>query len=137
MLNHIVLAGRLTKDPELRRTQSGVAVTSFTLACDRDRAPQGQDRETDFIDIVAWRNTAELVSKYFTKGRMAVVSGRLQIRNWNDKEGNKRRSAEVVADNIYFGDSKREERSDADDSGLKTPEYFAELDDSDEFPLRR
>ena len=106
MLNHIVLMGRLTRDPELRRTGSGVAVASFTLAVDRDYAVQGAEKETDFVDIVAWRNTAEFVSKYFTKGRMAVVSGRLQIRNWQDKEGNKRRSAEVVADNVYFGDSK-------------------------------
>lgn len=108
MLNHIVLMGRLTRDPELRRTGSGIAVASFSLAVDRDYAAQGAERETDFIDIVAWRNTAEFVSKYFSKGRMAVVSGRLQIRNWNDKEGNKRRSAEVVADNVYFGDSKRD-----------------------------
>ena len=108
MLNHIVLMGRLTRDPELRRTGSGVAVASFTLPVDRDYAAQGAEKETDFVDIVAWRNTAEFVSKYFAKGRMAVVSGRLQIRNWQDKEGNKRRSAEVVADNVYFGDSKRD-----------------------------
>ena len=108
MLNHIVLMGRLTRDPELRRTGSGVAVASFTLAVDRDFAAQGAEKETDFVDIVAWRNTAEFVSRYFTKGRMAVVTGRLQIRNWTDKEGNKRRSAEVVADNVYFGDSKRD-----------------------------
>ena len=108
MLNHIVLMGRLTRDPELRRTGSGVAVASFTLAVDRDFAAQGAEKETDFVDIVAWRSTAEFVSKYFTKGRMAVVTGRLQIRNWQDKEGNKRRSAEVVADNVYFGDSKRD-----------------------------
>ena len=91
MLNHIVLMGRLTRDPELRRTGSGVAVASFTLAVDRDYAAQGAEKETDFVDIVAWRSTAEFVSKYFSKGRMAVVSGRLQIRNWQDKEGNKRR----------------------------------------------
>lgn len=108
MLNHIVLMGRLTRDPELRRTGSGIAVASFTLAVDRDYAAQGAEKETDFIDIVAWRNTAEFVSRYFTKGRMAVVSGRLQIRNWNDKDGNKRRSAEVVADNVYFGEPKRD-----------------------------
>ena len=108
MLNHIVLMGRLTRDPELRRTSSGVAVATFSLAVDRDFASSATgEKETDFIDIVAWRSTAEFVSKYFTKGRMAVVSGRLQIRNWNDKEGNKRRSAEVVADNVYFGESKR------------------------------
>ena len=114
MLNHIVLMGRLTRDPELRRTGSGLAVASFSLAVDRDFGNRETgERETDFIDIVAWRNTAEFVSKYFTKGRMAVVSGRLQIRNWTDKEGNKRRSAEVVADNVYFGDSKRRDDGDA------------------------
>lgn len=108
MLNHIVLMGRLTRDPELRRTQSGISVASFTLAVDRDFASRdGGEKQTDFIDIVAWRNTAEFVSKYFAKGRMAVVSGRLQIRDWQDKDGNKRRSAEVVADNVYFGDSKK------------------------------
>ena len=109
MLNHIVLMGRLTRDPELRRTGSGISVASFTLAVDRDFASkdarESGERETDFIDIVAWRSTADFVSRYFTKGRMAVVTGRLQIRNWTDKEGNKRRSAEVVADNVYFGDS--------------------------------
>ena len=108
MLNRIILMGRLTRDPELRRTGSGTAVTSFSLAVDRDFKSQSGEKETDFIDIVAWRSTAEFVSKYFTKGRMAVVTGRLQIRNWQDKEGNKRRSAEVVADNVYFGDSKRD-----------------------------
>lgn len=108
MLNHIVLMGRLTRDPELRRTPSGVAVATFTLAVDRDFTSQSGERETDFIDIVAWRSTAEFVGKYFAKGRMAVVSGRLQLRNWTDKEGNKRRSAEVIADNVYFGDSKRD-----------------------------
>ena len=117
MLNHIVLMGRLTRDPELRRTGSGVPVASFTVAVDRDfGSREGGEKETDFIDIVAWRNTAEFVSKYFTKGRMALVSGRLQIRNWNDKDGNKRRSAEVVADNVYFGDSKREGNGGFDQS---------------------
>ena len=109
MLNKIVLMGRLTRDPELRRTQSGTAVASFTLAVDRDYKPQDGERETDFIDIVAWRGTAEFVSKYFSKGRMAVVEGRLQVRDWTDKDGNKRRSTEVIADNVYFGDSKRSE----------------------------
>lgn len=111
MLNKIFLMGRLTKDPELRRTQSGTAVASFSIAVDRDHGKKGEDKETDFIDIVAWRNTAEFVSKYFSKGRMAVVEGRLQIRQWTDKEGNNRRSAEVVADNIYFGDSKKPDSS--------------------------
>ena len=109
MLNKIILMGHLTRDPELRRTQSGTAVASFTLAVDRDYKPQDGERETDFIDIVAWRGTGEFVSKYFTKGRMAVVEGRLQVRDWTDKDGNKRRSTEVVADNVYFGDSKRSE----------------------------
>ena len=109
MLNKIILMGRLTRDPELRRTQSGTAVASFTLAVDRDYKPQDGEQETDFIDIVAWRGTGEFVSKYFTKGRMAVVEGRLQVRDWTDKDGNKRRSTEVVADNVYFGDSKRSE----------------------------
>ena len=109
MLNHITIMGRLTRDPELRRTGSGVAVASFTVAVDRDFGGRdGGEKETDFIDCVAWRQTGEFVSKYFTKGRMIVVSGRLQIRNWNDKDGNKRRTAEVVADNCYFGDSKRD-----------------------------
>ena len=110
MLNHITIMGRLTRDPELRRTGSGVAVASFTVAVDRDFSGRdGGERETDFIDCVAWRQTGEFVSKYFTKGSMIVVSGRLQIRVWTDKEGNKRRSAEVVADNVYFGESKRSE----------------------------
>ena len=121
MLNHIVIMGRLTKDPELRRTQSGIAVTSFSLAVDRDYKPENGERETDFIDIVAWRSSAEFVQKYFSKGRMAVVSGRLQIRNWTDKEGNKRRSAEVVADNVYFGDSKR----DNQDSGFGADQSYS------------
>ena len=108
MLNEIILMGRLTRDPELRRTGNGTAVASFSLAVDRDFKSQGGEKETDFIDIVAWRNTAEFVSKYFTKGRMAVVEGRLQMRDWTDRDGNKRRSAEVVAENVYFGDSKRE-----------------------------
>ena len=112
MLNKIILMGRLTRDPELRRTQSGTPVTSFSLAVDRDFKSQSGEKETDFIDIVAWRGTAEFVSKYFTKGRMAVVEGRLQIRDWTDRDGGKRRSAEVIADNVYFGDSKREGGSD-------------------------
>lgn len=109
MLNKIFIMGRLTRDPELRRTQGGNAVTSFALAVDRDFKSADGTKETDFIDVVAWRNTAEFAAKYFTKGRMAVVEGRLQMRDWTDKEGNKRRSAGVVADNIYFGDSKRED----------------------------
>ena len=112
MLNKIIIMGRLTRDPELRRTGSGTAVTSFSMACDRDFKSQSGDKETDFIEVVAWKNTAEFVSKYFSKGRMAVVEGRLQIRDWTDKDGGKRRSAEVVADNVYFADSKRSESND-------------------------
>ena len=107
MLNKIVVMGRLTRDPELRRTQNGTAVTSFSVACDRDFRSQSGEKETDFIDVVAWRTTAEFVSKYFAMGRMAVVIGRLQLRDWTDRDGNKRRAAEIVADSVYFGDSKQ------------------------------
>ena len=121
MLNHITIMGRLTRDPELRRTGSGIAVASFTVACDRDYAPKdGGERGCDFIDCVAWRQTGEFVSKYFTKGSMAVVSGRLQIRDWNDKEGNKRRTAEIVADNVYFGSSKRDSENSGSSYGGNT-----------------
>ena len=123
MLNKIILMGRLTRDPELRRTQSGTAVTSFTIAVDRDYKSQSGEKETDFIDIVAWRATGEFVSKYVSKGRMAVVEGRLQIRDWTDRDGGKRRSAEVVADNVYFGDSKRAV------SGSDTPAAERELEE--------
>ena len=117
MLNHIVLMRRLTRDPELRRTGSGVAVAAFTLAVERDYSGRdGAEREADFVDIVAWRNTAEFVAKYFAKGRMAVVSGRLQIRPYTAKDGTNRRTAEVVADSVYFGDSKR-------DNPQQTPQY--------------
>lgn len=133
MLNRIILMGRLTKDPELRRTQSGTAVTSFALAVDRDFKSQSGERETDFIDCQAWRGTAEFVSKHFSKGRMAVVEGRLQMRDWTDKNGNKRRSAEVVADNVYFADSKR----DADQSATQAePDGdFRELTSEEETDL--
>lgn len=143
MLNRIVIMGRLTRDPELRRTQSGLAVTSFSLAVDRDFKSQGGERETDFIDVVAWRQTAEFVSKFFAKGRMAVVEGRLQMRDWTDRDGNKRRSAEVVADNVYFGDSKREGNDRGDSfGGFNAPaggytapiggaSEFAEIDEED------
>ena len=138
MLNHITIMGRMTRDPELRHTGSGTAVASFTLAVDRDfSGKDGGEKETDFIDCTAWRNTAEFVSKYFSKGRMAVVSGRLQIRNWTDKEGNKRRNAEVVAENVYFGDSKREEsnggynapNSGVPGVGIYEPQYPAPAQD--------
>ena len=107
MLNHITIMGRLTREPELRRTGTGTAVASFTLAVDRDFSGKDGEKETDFIDCVAWRQTGEFVSKYFGKGSMAVVSGKLQIRSWTDKDGGKRRSAEVIADNVYFGEAKR------------------------------
>ncbi len=107
MLNHIVIMGRLTRDPEYRTTSSSLSVANFTVAVDRDfSGKDGGEKETDFIDCVAWRKTAEFLTKYFTKGSMIVVSGRLQIRQWKDKEGNNRRSAEIVADNVYFGESK-------------------------------
>ena len=112
MLNKIIVMGRLTHDPELRRTGSGTPVCSFSIACDRDFKSQSGEKETDFFDVVAWRATGEFVNKYFTKGRMVVVEGRLQIREWQDKEGNKRRSAEVIADNVYFGDSKPKDGGD-------------------------
>ena len=143
MLNHITIMGRLVRDPELRRTGNGIAVASFTVAVDRDFADkQSGEKETDFIDCVAWRQNGEFVSKYFTKGRMIVVSGRLQIRSWTDKDGSKRRAAEVVADNCYFGDSKREESSGSSygqqSGGYSAPAYptapasdFAMLDDDD------
>ena len=114
MLNKIILMGRLTHDPELRRTQNGTAVTGFSLAVERDFKDEDGKRATDFIDIVAWRAAAEFVAKYFTKGRMAVVEGRLQIHDWKDKDGNNRHSAEVVADNIYFGDSRKDTAAPAE-----------------------
>lgn len=135
MLNKIFIMGRLTRDPELRRTQSGTPVVSFALAVDRDYKNADGTKATDFIEVVAWRTTAEFVSKYFAKGRMAVVEGRLQIRDWTDKEGSKRRSAEVVADNVYFGDSRSDNASGGHQSA-KAPvnvdsEDFAEVEDDD------
>ena len=131
MLNSVTLMGRLTRDPELKHTQSGTAVVSFTLAVDRDFKSADGTKETDFIDCVAWRNTAEFISKYFSKGSMAVVRGRLQLRDWTDKEGGKRRSAEVVVDNIYFGDSKKSV------SGERPPQSveFEELEDDGDLPF--
>lgn len=108
MLNHITIMGRLTRDPELRRTQSGTGVASFTIACERDFADKSGEKETDFFDCVAWHKTADFVEKYFHKGSMAVVSGRLQNRSWNDKDGNKRKTTEVVVENIYFGEKKKD-----------------------------
>ena len=149
MLNHIVIMGRLTRDPELRYTQSQIPVASFTVAVDRDFGGRdGGEKQTDFIDCVAWRQTGEFVSKYFTKGSMAVVSGRLQIRDWTDRDGNKRRSAEIVADNVYFGESKRSREENSAGGGYQRPSTgapsggsysapapsvggFSELDDND------
>lgn len=130
MLNHITLMGRLTRDPELRRTGSGIAVASFSLAVDRDFGKnENGEKETDFIDCVAWRQTGEFVSKYFSKGQMAVVSGRLQIRPWTDKDGKARRSAEVIVDDIYFGSSKRDSGSQPQSA---PGEDYPELDGEDE-----
>ena len=143
MLNHITIMGRLTRDPELRRTGSGIAVASFTVAVDRDFGGRdGGEKETDFIDCVAWRQTGEFISKYFTKGRMIVVDGRLEMRDWTDKEGNKRTTAEIVVENAYFGDSKRD--GDSSYAAPAAPSYgaysapasapasdFAMLDDDD------
>ena len=137
MLNHITIMGRLTRDPELRRTGSGTAVASFTVAVDRDYSGKDSEKKTDFIDCVAWRQTGEFVSKYFSKGRMIVVDGRLEMRDWTDKEGNKRRSAEVIVENAYFGDSKRDaEQTSAPASygGYSAPapaSDFAVLDDDE------
>ena len=132
MLNRIILMGRLTRDPELRRTQSGTAVASFSLAVDRDFADKSTgQRATDFIDVVAWRQTGEFVSRYFTKGRMAVVEGSLQIRDWTDKNGNKRRSAEVVANQVYFCDSKRDVEGGGYSSNPPQTGQYAELSDDD------
>ena len=128
MLNHITIGGRLTRDPELRNTSSNIPVATFAIACDRDFKDGNGEKATDFIDIVCWRATAEFAAKYFAKGRMAIVSGRLQIRPWTDKDGHKRTSAEVVADNIYFGDSKKD-----GDSGDSYTGNYGDLRQSDSF----
>ena len=146
-LNRITIMGRMTRDPELRHTPQGTPVATFTLAVDRDYQSGGSEKQTDFIDVVVWRQTAEFVSKYFTKGSMAVVSGRLQIRDWTDREGGKRRSAEVVVDNVYFGESRRRDGDSGDSRSSSYSSYgnsgsagkssapaasaFAELDDGD------
>lgn len=136
MLNKIILMGRLTRDPELRHTGSGTSVASFKIAVDRDFSSKSTgEKETDFIDIVAWRNTGEFVSKYFSKGSMIVIDGRLQIRPWKDKDGNSKTTAEVVAENVYFGDSKR--KSETQDPFTQLADKageFEELDDSGELP---
>ena len=141
VLNHIVIMGRLTRDLELRRTQSGTAVTSFSIACDRDfKDKDSGERQTDFIDVVAWRTTAEYVCEYFSKGRMAVVEGRLQIRDWTDKDGGKRKSAEILANSVYFGDSKQDNQKSASNTSAKngvdvSASDFAELEDDGTLPF--
>lgn len=131
MLNHVVIMGRLTKDPELRRTDSGIAVTSFTVAVDRDIANKDGERETDFFDCVAWRGTGEFVAKHFRKGQMIVVDGRLQVRRWKDKDDSKRRTTEIVADNIYFGDSKKDSPSNEQPKEDYSANNFNMLEDED------
>ena len=128
MLNKIFIMGRLTRDPELRRTQAGISMASFTLAVDRDYKAQDGSRQADFIDVQAWRHTADFVSRYFVKGRMAVVEGRLEIRDWTDKDGNKRHSAVVVAEQVYFGDSKKAEEAPA---AQAAPQDYHEINDDD------
>jgi len=147
MLNNITIMGRLTKDPELRYTQNGTAVTSFSLAVERDYSGKDSEKQVDFIECLAWRHTAEFLAKYFSKGRMVVASGRLQVRPWEDKNGNKRKTVEVVAENVYFGDSKKEsdgggyqsqynstsQKGDAPSSGY---DGFTEIDgDDDDLPF--
>ena len=122
MLNRITIMGRMTRDPELRHTPQGTPVVTFTLAVDRDYQSGGSEKQTDFIDVVVWRQTAEFVSKYFTKGSMPIASGRLQMRDWEDKNGNKRRNAEVIADSVYFGESKRNTGTNAE------PPEFEEME---------
>ena len=131
MLNNVIIMGRLTRDPELRRTQGGTAVTSFTMAVDRDFKSQSGEKETDFIDVVAWRNTGEFAAKYLAKGRMAAVEGRIQVRDWQDKDGNRRKSVEVVADNVYFADSKR----DSKPKESRDDQAFDEIEDDGDWPF--
>ena len=131
MLNEVILMGRLTRDPDVRMTQNGTTAANFALACERDYAPQGQDRETDFFDIVAFRNTADFVGQYFAKGQLVAVKGRLQQRDWTDKQGNKRRTTEILADRCYFAEKRQDK--DASDAGFQqmsdsTPVPFAESD---------
>lgn len=130
MLNSVIIMGRLTRDPEMRHTQNGTAVASLTLACDRDFKPKNGEKETDFIDVVVWGKTAEFAANYFNKGRMAIVEGRLQVRNWQDKDGNKRKSTEVVADRMYFGDSKQEGKKQTSPS-----DDFEEIEDDGDLPF--
>lgn len=134
MLNNITIMGRMTRDPEIRRTQSGTAVASFTIACERDFSNNGE-KETDFIDCVAWKNTADFIGKYFTKGSMIVINGRLQSRSWTDKDGRNRKTVEILANSVYFGESKKSaETSGRPDSAPAYPapaSDFAMIDDED------
>ena len=130
MLNKVIIMGRLTRDPEIRHTQNGTAVASLTLACDRDFKPKSGEKETDFIDVVVWGKTAEFAANYFTKGRMVIVEGRLQVRGWQDKDGNKRKSTEVVADRMYFGDSKQDGKKQTAPS-----DDFEEIEDDGDIPF--
>ena len=134
MLNKIIIMGRLTRDPEMRHTKTDTAVASITLACDRDFKPQNGEKETDFIDVVVWGKTAEFAANYFTKGRMAIVEGRLQVRNWQDKDGNKRKTSEVVADRMYFGDSKQEAKQESKKQTAPADD-FAEIEDDGDLPF--
>lgn len=134
MLNKIIIMGRLTRDPEMRHTQTGTSVASLTLACDRDFKPQNGEKETDFVDVVVWGKTAEFAANYFTKGRMAIVDGRLQVRDWQDKYGNKRKTAEVVADRMYFGDSKQEGKQESKKQTVPA-EDFCEIEDDGDLPF--
>ena len=134
MLNKIIIMGRLTRDPEMRHTQTGTSVASLTLACARDFKTQNGEKETDFVDVVVWGTTAEFAANYFTKGRMAIVDGRLQFRDWQDKYGNKRKTAEVVADRMYFGDSKQEGKQESKKQTAPA-EDFCEIEDDGDLPF--
>lgn len=132
MLNHISIMGRMTRDPELRRTQNATAVTSFSIACERDFKSAGGEKETDFIDVVAWRSTAEFVAKYFNKGMLIAVSGRLQFRTWTDTDGNKRKAAEILADTVYFAEPKRAAASGLEEESDAPSQSYPVLNDSDD-----
>ena len=140
MLNHITIMGRLTATPELKTTPSGASVTGFTLAVERDyKDKETGGRATDFIDVVAWRGAAEFVTRYFSKGRMAVVSGRLQLRDYTDKDGNKRRVAEVLAENVYFGDNANTGAGNTDAGqqaeAMQPAPVFEQLNDDEDLPF--
>lgn len=134
MLNKVFMQGRLVADPELRHTPNGVAVASFRIAVDRDFKDKSGERQADFVNVIAWRATAEFVSKFFSKGRMAIVEGKLQSRNYEDKDGNKRYALEVVADNIYFGDSKRDQEPEKEPE-YQPPQFTEYQDDDGELPF--